>query len=139
MNTKLRIPLAVTVVLMDWAALIAAGPAGARDNGQWEATPQEVRDWYRGLKQPDHPRVSCCGEADAYWADSFTIEDGRTVAIITDTRDDAPLGRPHIAPGTRVVVPNHKLKFDAGNPTGHGVIFVSPTRHVYCYVTPGGV
>jgi len=111
----------------------------ARDNGQWEATAQDVREWYRNLRQPDHPRVSCCGEADAYWADSFKVEDGKTVAIITDTRDDAPLRRPHIAPGTRVVVPDYKLKYDAGNPTGHGVIFVSPTGYVYCYVTPGGV
>src|SRR4051812_970902 len=78
----------------------------ARDNGQWEATAQDVREWYRNLRQPDHPRVSCCGEADAYWADSFKVEDGKTVAIITDTRDDAPLRRPHIAPGTRVVVPD---------------------------------
>ena len=77
---------------------VAPGVAAARDNGQWEATPQEVRDWYRNLKQPDHPRVSCCGEADAYWADSFVVEDGKTIAIITDTRDDAPLKRPHIAP-----------------------------------------
>jgi len=111
----------------------------ARDNGHWEATAQDVREWYRNLRQPDHPRVSCCGEADAYWADSFKVEDGKTVAIITDTRDDAPLRRPHIAPGTRVVVPDYKLKYDAGNPTGHGVIFVSPTGYVYCYVTPGGV
>jgi hypothetical protein len=115
-----------------------ATPAPARNDGQWEATPEHVRSWYRGLKQPDHPRVSCCGEADAYWADSFEVDGEHYVAIITDERDDAPLGRPHLAPGTRIVVPNHKLKYDAGNPTGHGVIFLSATRHVYCYVAPGG-
>jgi len=111
----------------------------ARDTGQWEATREEVRAWYESLMQPDHPWVSCCGEADAYYADSFTVEHGKTVAVITDTREDAPLRRPHIKPGTRVIVPDHKLKFDAGNPTGHGVIFITTALEVLCYVTPGGI
>jgi hypothetical protein len=38
-------------------------------------------------------------------------------------RDDAPLGRPHIPSGTRIPVPNHRIKWDQGNPTGHGWIF----------------
>jgi hypothetical protein len=37
----------------------------------------------------------CCGEADAYWADTFEEQDGKYVAIITDDRLDAPLHRPH--------------------------------------------
>jgi hypothetical protein len=49
------------------------------------------------------------------------------------------LNRPHIAPGTRVVIPNSKLKFDQGNPTGHGVVFMRPDGMVFCYVPPGGV
>jgi hypothetical protein len=31
------------------------------------------------------------------------------------------------------------MKWDAGNPTGHGVIFIGVGGQVYCYVTPGGV
>jgi hypothetical protein len=32
------------------------------------------------------------------------------------------------------------MKWDAGNPTGHGVIFLQiGTANVYCYVAPGGV
>lgn len=112
-------------------------PARPRDNDAWEANPPEVRAWYRGLMQPDNPPISCCGEADAYWADSFEVKDDQYVAIITDTRD-VP-NRPTIAPGTRVVVPNRKLKYDQGNPTGHGVIFLSGNLDVYCYVVPGGV
>jgi hypothetical protein len=111
----------------------------ARDNGQWEATDATVRAWYRELMQPDNPMLSCCGEADAYYADSFEMHDGKYVAIITDTRNDSPLGRPHVPAGTKVVVPNHKLKFDRGNPTGHGVIFVNTALDVFCYVVPGGV
>jgi hypothetical protein len=36
-------------------------------------------------------------------------------------------------------VPNHKLKYDQSNPTGHGIIFLSRGDYVYCYVAPGGV
>jgi hypothetical protein len=114
-------------------------PTFARDGGQWEANSATVRAWFRELMQPDNPTVSCCGEADAYYADAFEVEGDKYVAIITDTRDDAPLGRPHVPSGTKVVVPNHKLKFDRGNPTGHGVIFISTSRDVLCYVIPGGV
>ena len=122
------------------AVLLAPQPPGfARDNGQWEATDAAVRAWFRELMQPDNPRVSCCGEADAYYADAFEVEGDKYVAIITDTRADAPLGRPHVPAGTKVVVPNHKLKYDRGNPTGHGVIFINLSRDVLCYVVPGGV
>lgn len=128
------------------AAMISlAVPALARDQGQWDATDADVAKWYRDLKQPDAPNLSCCGEADAYWADSFeTNKQKQTVATVTDTRDDAPLKRPHIRPGTKIIVPDHKLKYDEGNPTGHGVIFVLWSNEnanfgVLCYVTPGGV
>jgi hypothetical protein len=119
------------------AILVVATHSWGRQNDEWEATAPEVRAWYRELMQPDNPNVSCCGEADAYWADSFEVLDGKYVAIITDTRDVPD--RPTIPPGTRVVVPNHKLKFDRGNPTGHGVIFMNTNATVYCYVVPGGV
>jgi hypothetical protein len=107
------------------------GVASARDLGQWE--------WYQALMQPDNPAVSCCGEADAYWADSFEVDGDKYVAIITDTRPDIPLRRKHIDVGTKIVVPNHKLKYDQSNPTGHGIIFLSRGDYVYCYVAPGGV
>lgn len=128
------------IIILALAAMgCIASVAGARDDGQWEVTGPEVRTWYRELMQPDNPMVSCCGEADAYWADSFEVVDGQYLAIITDTREDKPLGRPHIPSGTKVVVPNRKLKYDKGNPTGHGVLFVSTVLDVYCYVVPGGV
>jgi hypothetical protein len=117
---------------------IIAGFANARDSADWETIPPDVREWYRGLMQPDNYNVSCCGEADAYWADLFEVSSaGEYVAIITDDREVT--GRPHIEPGTKIVVPNHKLKYDAGNPTGHGVIFMSAAGVVYCYVAPSGI
>ena len=99
------------------------GVVNARDLGQWESTVPAIRDWYQALMQPDIPSVSCCGEADAYWADSYQVEGDQYVAIITDPRPDEPLRRKHLDIGTRIVVPNHKLKFDQSNPTGHGIFF----------------
>jgi hypothetical protein len=115
------------------------GVVEARDLGQWESTDPAIRAWYQALMQPDIPAASCCGEADAYWADSYEVEGDKYVAIITDPRPDEPLRRKHLEIGTRIVVPNYKLKFDQSNPTGHGIIFLSRGDYVYCYVTPGGV
>ena len=82
--------------------------------------------------QPDNPVLSCCGEADAYWADSFEVDEGRYVSIITDERPDGPLGRMHREVDKQVLVPNSKIKWDDGNPTGHGIIFMGTGGKVYC-------
>jgi hypothetical protein len=114
------------------AALLVSVPAWARDNGQWQNQPQFVRQWFQKLMQPDNPVVSCCGEADAFEADTFEVQGDHYVAIITD-------GKGMIPNGTRIQVPNHKMKWDEGNPSGHGIIFIGSQGQVYCYVTPGGV
>jgi hypothetical protein len=31
-------------------------------------------------------------------------------------------------------IPNHKLKWDAGNPTEHSIVFLSRGGHVFCFV-----
>jgi hypothetical protein len=65
------------VALASLIVLVAAAPmAVARDNGQWENSPPNVRRWFQGLRQPDDPTVSCCGEADAYEADIFEVDGG---------------------------------------------------------------
>ena len=105
----------------------------ARDAQQWiEDT--AIAKWFKTLMQPDNPMISCCGDADAYEADSFAQEGKQYVAIITGYRvvKNVPIG-------TRIVVPSHKLKYDAGNPTGHGIIFLGSQQQVFCYVTPGGI
>lgn len=119
-------------------ALIFLGFAHAHDSGQWENSDPAIREWHRGLMQPDNPSASCCGEADAYWADEVHVRDGKTYATITDDRPDGPLGRPHVDNGTEIEIPNHKLKWDRSNPTGHGVVFLSRGGFVFCYVQPGG-
>ena len=98
-------------------------------------------EWYRSLMQPDNPKMSCCGPADAYWADKYFVKDGKTYAVITDDRDDKPLRRPHIPVGTVIEIPDNKLKWDRSNPTGHAIVFVSPHpyNYVYCYVQGTGI
>jgi hypothetical protein len=112
--------------------------ANARDLGQWEAVEPAIRQWYQALMQPDVPNASCCGEADAYWADEIHVRAGRTYAVITDDRADEPRGRPHVEIGTEIEIPNNKLKWDKSNPTGHGIVFLSRSRYVFCFVQPGG-
>jgi hypothetical protein len=129
-------------ILLAFAVVIgiAIGQAMAHDHEH-----HEFDEWYASLKQPDAPGTSCCGESDAYFADSFEVtKDGDYVAIITDERPDVPLQRDHIEVGTKIVIPKYKIKFDQGNPTGHGILFVkkyegSDEWMIYCYLPPGGV
>ena len=107
-------------------------PLLARDSPQWAGAGESVRRWFQSLMQPDNPSISCCGEADAFEADTFEVEGDHYVAVVTD-------GKGVIADGTWIPVPNNKMKFDAGNPTGHGIIFIGSEGQVYCYVAPGGV
>ncbi len=119
-------------LLITLAALAMTRSAGARDSGQWADQPAAIRQWFQSLMQPDNPAVSCCGEADAFEADTFEVEGDHYVAIITD-------GKGMLPAGTRIPVPNSKMKWDAGNPTGHGIVFIGTTGQLYCYVAPSGV
>ena len=125
------------MVLVNLAIMCAV--AAARDSGQWEREEPDVRHWYRTLMQPDNPSMSCCGEADAYWADEVETKGDKVIAIITDTRPDGPLGRRPIPPGTKFEIPQNKITYRGGNPTGHIVIFVNQLDAVLCYVMNGGV
>ncbi len=121
------------------ALMLSSSLLAARDLGQWTSVDPTVSQWFKSLMMPDYPTISCCGGADAYYADAFETDGDRYVAVITDTRADEPLGRHHVELGTRIVVPNRKLKVDRGNPTGHGIIFLSSSDSVFCYVPPGGI
>lgn len=122
------------------AALLAVhfSTAHARDIGQWENSDPALRKWYKELMRPDFPSSPCCGEADAYWCDNFRYEGKRAVCTITDDRDDGPLGRPHVDVGTVIEIPDEKLKWDRGNPTGHGIVFMTWQKIVLCYAQGGG-
>jgi len=118
--------------------VLLGGAANARDLGQWANRESPTRHWFESLRVPDQPSASCCGAADAYWADDFEVKNGEYVAIVTDTRPDGPLERAHIAPGTRFVVPGNRITRTPDNPTGHGWIFVL-SGIVFCYLPPSGV
>lgn len=119
----------IAPILVVVGLIFSALPAAPHDTHH-----PEHDEWYRSLMQPDNPAVSCCGLADAYWADEVHVVDGKTYAVIQDDRDNAMLGRPPIPNGTRVLIPNNKLKYDRGNPTGHGVVFMRGADTVFCYV-----
>ena len=133
------IALMLIVIICAILAIVAALQAQARDLGQWENSDQTIRNWYKSLMRPDAPTSSCCGEADAYWADRVVVKDGKTFAIITDDRSDEPSGRPHVPVGTEIEVPNVKLKWDMSNPTGHNIIFISRERYTFCFVQGTGI
>ena len=108
------------------------------DAGQWGDQDPALRKWYEELMRPDAPTSSCCGEADAYFCDDYDIRDGEPSCVITDDRPDEPRRRPHVDLGTVIRIPPVKLKWDRGNPTGRGVVFLSRQGYVFCYVQPGG-
>ena len=111
---------------------LAVPIALARDYGQWENSPPHVRRWFQGLKQPDNPRVSCCAKPTR----TKPISSRSTAAA---TLRSSPTARERSRNGTKIPVPHHKMKWDEGNPTGHGIIFIGVQGQVYCYVAPGGV
>ena len=112
------------------AVLFIMAPATARDNGQWAGSPAAIHQWFQSPMQPTIR--TCRAAADAFEADTFEVEGDHYIAVVTG-------GKGVIAPGTRIPVPNEKMKWDAGNPTGHGIIFLGSQGQVYCYVAPGGV
>lgn len=128
--------VAALVAVCSW---LSAPSAFGRDFGQWGGTDDAVRSWYKSLMQPDAPSVSCCGEADAYFCDDYRSQGGKALCTISDDRPDEPRGRPHIDIGTVIEIPQHKLKYDMGNPTGHSIVFLSRQGYVFCFVQGGGV
>jgi hypothetical protein len=110
------------------ACVAIAGAARATDAGQWAGSSPEVQQWFRSLMQPDHPMVSCCGEADgfpvAHWEAAgpdqkdyrVTLEDGRTFFVLAE-----------------------KAQWRYGNPTGRDILFVGSGGTVYCFVLGSGI
>lgn len=121
------------IILGIFFLIVFIGIAFARDNGDYTGIPPNIRNWFQSLMQPDNPYMSCCGEADAFEADTFTQNnDGQYIAVITN-------GKGILPEGTKITIPNEKIKWDKGNPTGHGIVFIGNQGQVYCYVAPGGV
>src|SRR5882762_4757734 len=77
-----------TRLMLGVVAALVIGSAEAHDPDH-----HEQAEWYQSLMQPDIPNASCCGEADAYWADEIHVRNGKTYAKITDDRPDEPRHR----------------------------------------------
>jgi hypothetical protein len=127
----MRLRLAIVALI---AALLGAAisVSHARDNARRDYAGPDVQEYFKTLKQPDND-TSCCGDGDAWYADKVdTGPNGELIAIITDTRpdtwkrEDGTSGwRPHVAVGTRIVVPAKKIrKPPVPNPTDHTIIFL---------------
>jgi len=108
-----------------------------RYDPEWENSPPQVRQWFQNLRRPDQPQLSCCGEADSYEADLYEQDGDSYIAIITG--QGPAVDKPVIPAGTKLRVPNSKIKWDKGNPTGHGIIFVGGNFAIICYVPPAGI
>lgn len=57
------------LILVALALASALSPAPARDLGQWDGQPQEVRDWYKNAEltaeaQQRFPFKKCCAQSD---------------------------------------------------------------------------
>lgn len=125
----------IVLLMLAVALLLFASKARAHD-----AAHPEHEQWYSELKRPNMEEYSCCGIADAYWADVAHVRNGKLYATITDDREDAPLrGRHHVPVGTEIEVPNETLTWKGGNPTGHVVIFLTGNNEVLCYVQGSGI
>ncbi len=131
--------LMLCLALAAWALTLQ----GVRRTLPAEYPAPNLSEWYKSLMIPDAPGMhSCCGEADAYWADETEVGPaGELVAIVTDTQENQRalpngtfINRRPVQVGTRITVPPSKIrKVPSENPTGHTIIFLSSTLSVYCY------
>lgn len=122
-------------------------PVLAFDHGFPKDT--ERSKFFQLLKRPDKYPDSCCGEADAYEADTYTRnKDGSYDVVITEGSEiqyEDGTYRPEIPNGSKIHVPENKINppvETSHNPTGHAWLFVSVVHPigggaepglVYCY------
>ena len=108
-------------------SLLLGGTAAlARDYGQYEHVPPEIRRWFRDLRSPDGGEF-CCDVSDCL----------RTEAHLSDNhwQARAPDGRWIDIPPSRVIT-------DRGNPVGEPILCATWALgglwHVRCFV-PGAL
>lgn len=95
------------------AVLVAlALPAQAQDRGAW----------FKSLKQPDAPTVSCCDVSDCKKTEA-QWQGGGWFAKLPD--------------GTPVPIPDKKIVTKTPSLDGEAYLCANPkSRHVYCFVPP---
>lgn len=137
--SKINWPLVWAVVVMGALLIFLYNVnfAIARDLGQWGNVDPQVSAWYRNLKQPDNPSISCCGEADSYYCDEHARGD-QVYCIVNDDRDNETLRRTPVPNGTEIDIPDTKINRDP-NLEGRAIVFLSSGGRVYCFIGAGGV
>jgi hypothetical protein len=124
------IPFGLLLIIAVLLALFGK-PAHAFDHGFDPLS--ETSIWMRQLVRPDFATSNCCGKGDAYGADIYNRNpDGSYDIVITDgdaiTFPDGTKRVP-LKNGTEIHVEKNKVNPEneqAGNPTGHAWVFVSP-------------
>jgi hypothetical protein len=91
------------ILLACWSAF--AGAALAFDNGQYENAPPEIRGWFKSVVAPNG--VPCCDMADGHRTE-YDFRDGAYWVPIE---------------GQWMVVPEHAVIRDRGNPVGEAVVW----------------
>ena len=101
-----------------------------------------INNWYLNAQRNDYANGgslgSCCGPADAYWADVSEIKNGELYVTITDDR----LVPYRIARDGQVyrVLSDVIDRKRQGNPTGHAIIFIGVSQTtVICYFPNTGM
>ena len=65
------VPLKITFTRLMVGAIAALVIGGTKAH---DPDHTDQNEWYQSLMQPDVPTSSCCGEADAYWADEIPAQ-----------------------------------------------------------------
>lgn len=93
---------------------------------------ENAGDWW------SRPGVrACCSLADAVYADDWRVENGVTLAKVTG---GGPRGHAWAPIGRVYEIPADKLKDEPGNPTGHGLLFLSPgSLALICFLPGAGI
>lgn len=128
------------------AAVLFVATSATCNAAGWDSNDPKIKAWFA-----EAPVRSCCGEGDAYEADEFLdAKDGVTLIITDDGKNlchdewDEEGGtykscKTAVPAGTRIFVPEDKLKYAPKNPTGHGVVFLRQGNlEVICAWLPSG-
>lgn len=112
--------------------LILIGPAHARPGSQWQNVPEQIREWFQSVMQPENPYQSCCGESEAYDVEmAGNGSDGSLIVKIISGPTEDEIGR-------TIDVPRAKLQTKYG-PTGRFILFMGIGERIYCLIPIEGV
>ncbi len=115
--------IAAALLMGAFFMFVFAGRVLPKDTGQWNAVPQEIRTWFKGLKNGNG--TICCDESDAM---PLSESEWR----ITDT------GKFEVQVGGRwFLVPDHAV-LSVPNRLGSALLFINSFGHIFCFL-PGSL